>query len=337
MKSHQGRAYSTAPPFIYRVVRLTYNIKNFVYCLKANMEKHQYLLPFGIICILAAIAVYSIAYFSCEEKLEPQEIIARCQAKMYGLQSYRAEIVSTTVTSEGAKVNSNKTAYVAPDRYHCRSDGEDSWLEYIFIGNDQYYRASYGPEWRKGGVFDNRQIMIQISDNFKILGSLRNVDKLPNQNIDGAECYHYRTEQRADIDIEAQIQAVKEQLFDNPELLSGTDSMSMDEILAQYREQLERAAQGQTTIDLWIDKEDYLLRQMEITKHSLEADPEGNETWGTITSEYRWYDFNEHIEIAAPPLGDSPAEPETTPSPVSLIMPGTPVFHAEAGTEALTP
>jgi len=301
------------------------------------MEKHQYLLPFGIICILAAIAVYSISYFSCEEKLDPEEIIARCQARMYGLQSYRAETVSTTVTSQGTKVSSNKTTYVAPDRYHCKSIGEDSWLEYIFIGNDQYYRASYGPEWRKGGVFDNRQIIVQISDDFKILGSLRNVNKLPNQNIDGAECYHYRTVQRADIDIEAQLQVVKEQLSNNPELLSGTDSMSMDEILDQYREQLERASQGHTNIDVWIDKEDCLLRQMEITKHSLGVAPDGQEMWGTTTSIYEWYDFNKPIEISAPPLGEIPAEPETTPSPVSLIMPGTPVFHAEAGTEALAP
>ncbi len=96
-------------------------------------------------------------------------------------------------------------------------------------------------------------------------------------------------------------------------MVSGTESMSIDEIKAQYRANLERAVQGETIIDLWIDKEDYLLRQLQIVNRSIRlAGESGEEEWITSTTSMKWSGHNEPIEIVAPEVEWVPPEVEPT-------------------------
>ncbi len=289
------------------------------------MRKDQYLLFFGIGCILAAIAVYATAYFACEEKESPATVIAISRASMYGLQSYRAETVSTIQNSVETSSTSTKD-YVAPYSYHGKSIKGDEWLEYIFIGDKQYYRASYGTQWRDKGIFQKEdgtssQIFMQISDDFRVLGTLIDVEKLSDEKIDGVGCFHYRELQYPEIDIEAEMESLENYLADNPELLSGTESMSIDEVKEQYRADLERMSQGETVIDLWIGKDDYFLRKMEMVRKSIQIGTDGEDEWVTTTLTTKWTDFNEPIEIVAPEVEWTP--PEAQPGPSPAVEPGT--------------
>ncbi len=291
------------------------------------MRKDQYLLIFGIGCILAAIIVYSINHFACEEKESRSNVIAISQASMYGLQSYRSEIVTTIQNSEEISTTSTKE-YVAPDRYHGKSIKQDEWLEYIFIGNEQYYRASYGTEWRENGIFykeggSRSQIFMQISDDFRVLSTLTDVEKLSDEKIDGVSCFHYQEKQYPEIDIEAEMEKLENYLAENPELMAGTDSMSIDEIKELSRASLERSAEGETIIDLWIGRDDYFLRQMKTVMRSIQPGPDGEDEWVTTTFTTKWSGFNEPIEIVAPEVEWTPPEPKPSPTPAPTAEPGT--------------
>ncbi len=287
------------------------------------MRKDQYLLLFGAGCILAAIAVYATAYFACEEKDSPTEVIAITQASMYGLQSYHMETTYTTLNSEGTSTSISTKDYFAPDRYQGKNTRADEWLEYIFADGKQYYRASYGPEWRENGIFDGRQVFVQISDDFRILSTLADIEKLSDEKIDEVKCFHYQEKQHPVIDIEAELEKIETHLLENPELLAGTESMSMDEVIDNYRTELERRAEGETIIDLWIGKDDYLLRQIKTVVRSIQLGPDGEEKWVTSTSIHKWTDFNESIEIVAPEVEWTPPEPGPVPAPTPTTEPGT--------------
>ncbi|MFO8102284.1 MAG: hypothetical protein R6U37_09020 [Dehalococcoidia bacterium] len=297
------------------------------------MRKEQYLLIFGIGCILAAIAVYSINYFACEEKESRSNVIAISQASMYGLQSYRSETVTTIQNSEEISTTSTKE-FVAPDRYHGKSIKQDEWLEYIIIGDDQYFRASYGPQWREKGIFHKEdgtrsQTFMQVSDDFGVLSTLTNVEKLSDEKIDGVTCFHYQEKQYPEIDIEAEMENLENYLAENPESMTGTDSMSIDEIKELSRASLERRAQGETIIDLWIGKDDYFLRQMKTVMRSIQLGPDGEDEWVTTTFTVKWTDFNEPITIVAPEVEWTPPEPKPSPTPAPTTEPGTSTVESE--------
>ena len=279
------------------------------------MRNDKFLLFFGIACIVAAIIVYATSYFSCEEKESSQEVLVKCQATMYGLQSYHMESVSTTeVGLETSTVTSIKD-YVAPNSYHGKNVSDDEWLEYVFVDGKQYYRASFGPEWREGGNFEDRQVFMQISDDFRMLGTLTNIEKKSDQKVQGVDCYHYQVIQNPQIDIEAEIERIETYLYENPEVTAGTDSMSIEEIIEQQRKNLERASKTETIIDLWIGKDDYLLRQIKNVTEAMRLLPDGSDQQITTNVIMTWSRFNELDKIAAPEVEWTPSEPVSTPSP----------------------
>lgn len=294
------------------------------------MRKEQYLLIFGIGCILAAIVVYATTYFTCEEKESPTEVIAISKASMYGLQSYQSDTVATFQSKAGTTTSTGIKEYVAPDRYHGKSIKGDEWLEYIFIGDEQYYRASYGTQWRDRGIFykddgTRHQIFMQISDDFRILGTLNDVETLSNEKIDGVNCFHYRQMRYPVIDIEAEMERFESYLEDNPELLAGTESMSLQEMKEQHRANLQRKAEGKTVIDVWIGKEDYLLRRMKMVTESIQPGPDGEDEWVTTIVMQEWTGFNEPLEIVAPEVEWAPPEAAAAPA----TEPGTSTVESE--------
>ena len=158
------------------------------------------------------------------------------------------------------------------------------------------------------------QIFIQISDDFRALGTLRNTETLPDEKIDGINCHHYREKQYPVIDIEAEMEKLDTYLEENPQLLAGTESMSLEEIKEQAKAELQRMAEGETVIEVWIGKDDYLLRQMKMVIRSIQPGPDVEDEWVTTTRLQKWTGFNEPIEIVAPEVEWTPPQQEPTPT-----------------------
>lgn len=230
-----------------------------------NIPKHQYLLVFGMTCILAAVLVYAIPHLACEDDLSPYEVIARTQANMYGLSSYRSETISTEFNGETTITSTSIQEYVAPDRYYWKNDKGDNWLEYLAIGDEEYYRTPYGMEWQTSNIFYREdgsyfQVMVFITDQFTILNGATKVSELPNEVIDNADCLRYQWK-----------------------LQSTSDST-------------------ESLIDIWVGEEEHLLHQMKITTLDSGSGPVNiTETNQTVTM-INWYDFNENFKIEAPAI-----------------------------------
>ncbi len=72
-----------------------------------------------------------------------QSIMVKAQAATASLQSYRISLeVTTTNTDEETFVVKAEIEFAAPDRYHVKQTGDEDNLEYIFIGDKQYFKNS---------------------------------------------------------------------------------------------------------------------------------------------------------------------------------------------------
>ena len=196
--------------------------------------------------------------------------------------------------------------YLAPDRLRIRGTKGSELGETITIGNKMYMRESESSPWtmrefpqempptatRYAGMVDpqkNLEFMKSPSES---------VVKLDDEAIDGVKCWRYRTS----IDhLEKQIQAMEEET--DPEIKA-----SLQELVEIFRK-----VEMTQTNEVWIGKEDYLVRQFRIaasqnavgsqewTNSSEFGDitiPEG--TRFTVTMTLRLSGFNEPVEIEAP-------------------------------------
>ena len=142
----------------------------------------------------------------------------------------------------------------------------------------------------------------------------QSVVKLDDEAIDGVESWRYRTS--VDL-LETQIRAMEEET--DPELKA-----SLQELVEIFRKQ----ATTQTT-EVWIGKEDYLVRQLRVATSQNAAGSQGfgditipEGTRFTVTMTLRFSGFNEPVEIEAPsvaagvgiPFPPSPPTP-TRPAP----------------------
>jgi hypothetical protein len=67
-------------------------------------------------------------------------------------------------------------------------------------------------------------------------------------------------------------------------------------------ELLELMRRGSMEVELWVGKEDYLIRQMRLVDHMPEWEAgTADERWIRQSTVMRFYDFNEPISIEPPP------------------------------------
>jgi hypothetical protein len=154
-------------------------------------------------------------------------------------------------------------------------------LEFTIIEDKQYTREP-------GSAQSGNLYAISLSgsiwskeDTLKLLDTLTNLEKLPDEGIEGIDCVHYRG--GADVD-----RAVDEQVANLDPAQPGYEEML---------EAMERARQTKIEIELWIGKDDYLIRQM---KFDTQAPPEDIGGWDTSSSMVRYYDFDKPIKIEPP-------------------------------------
>ena len=289
------------------------------------MTVSKYLL-IGMVIILLISAIGCGKESPPSEGMTPSEVIARANTAMSELQSYRMQL-RLSYTSDGGEAGETTIAAesVAPDRYYMKTDEDDSRTESITIGSKNYIRHDNLP-WRLAEIpyqdddpFAGSKIMVPSPD------SLTNIERLPDEEINGRDCWHFRALSTMDTWIEGQTTAI--------------ESMEAPD---WYREQRLEALDGMrrwtNTVELWIDKEDYFMRQNKSESRTAHPDPEsGEEEWVTSRVLIQYYDFNAPIEIEPPldvvltrdysagtpgPLGPPSIDPPSNPSlaKVSLLF-----------------
>jgi hypothetical protein len=111
------------------------------------------------------------------------------------------------------------------------------------------------------------------------LDMLTKIEVLPEESIDGVDCYHYR----GTVDIEKYIQ--KMQAIFSEEGLNINNDMISQAFNAK-----------KITDEFWIGKDDYIIRQYK----ELITDTTGNIDLGSSMEIVKYYDFNAPISIESP-------------------------------------
>ena len=121
------------------------------------------------------------------------------------------------------------------------------------------------------------------------LDRLINVEKLPDEAVDGVPCSHYR----GNVDRDSYVDALIE-TYEREGVIS--------ELGPLFLKNLELMRRQEIVVEIWIDGEDY-MRQVRTDARIPRPDPDtGEEVWGTGVTIEHYFDFNEPIVIEPPDL-----------------------------------
>lgn len=231
---------------------------------------------------LSAVVVLIVALVQ-PWSVNPESVIAKAYSATEGLLSYRATM--SGIASEGDTSNA-VTEFVYPDRFHARltSDGETD--EFIIIGDKQYVKSGDMSRNTIITFSNSASSMLSKEATLKLIDSLTDLETLPDEKIKGVDCFHYRGK----YDMEEQLEAEKARLSEMQSRMDADD-------YARMMEDLENSfGNVNMDIELWIGKDDNLIRQIVQTTQYPDDEGKLQTTSATMT----FYDFNEPIVIEPP-------------------------------------
>ncbi len=232
------------------------------------------------------------------------EALQQACATTTEVQSYRVKGTYTYI--EGGKTSEStlEMEVVAPDHCHEKTYVDGEWEEFIIVGDKMYTRDSEDDRWQEAEVPSNVSEAQKLSLNanmpsaertFGLLDSLTDLEKLPNDRLDGVDCFHCRGR----VDMERKVEKQKAEA-----------GATLDPSKPGYQERLESMEQSwewqrrwKINEELWISKKDCLVRRREsgVQIPAMES-PTGEVMQGEvkITMLMRYYDINEPIKIEPP-------------------------------------
>jgi hypothetical protein len=233
------------------------------------------------------------------------------------VQSYRVEISSIHI-EEGKNLEGTlEVEFVAPDRYHYRGYGDVEQEESIIIGNKVYSRDSENDQWQEVEMSPNmlkaqklslKSLTPSAESTFQLLDSLTDLEKLPEEEIDGVDCLHCRGR----VDMERKVEKQKAEL-----------EATLDPSEPGYQERLnfmEWQRKWKINEELWISREDCFVRQRKSeTQMPATQSPTGEimpamqsptgeimQGEAKLTMLMHYYDINEPIKIEPPKVVSNP-------------------------------
>jgi len=226
-----------------------------------------------VVLIIALVQPWSVS---------PQSVISKAYAATEGLVSYRATISGTG--SEGDTLDS-VIEFVFPDRFHARitSDGETN--EFIIVGDEQYVKSGDMSRNMIIAFSKSATSMLSKEATLKLIDSLTDLQTLPDEKIEGVDSFHLKGR----VDMEQAIEREKARLAEMQSRMDPDDyNRMMESVVTSFN--------INTEIELWIGKNDSLIRQMIQTTQF----PDGEGQLQTSSTTLTFYDFNEPIIIESP-------------------------------------
>jgi hypothetical protein len=230
--------------------------------------------------ITAGVLFLTMALSACGSGSDLQEVTRKAVVATTAAQSYRQ--TATTSQRSGADTVTlyAEGEYSAPDRYRVKARQDSgSWHECIQIGDQSYVLTAGDAHW-PAGEWKESCVVLPIAEELEVLNYLVDFEVLPEQQMGGVDCIHYR----ASVDFEALAAKWKAKAGYTvpPGVLNLTEGQTME-------------------VELWVGEDDYLVRQMKTEGHLAEYDAvTGQEEWVSQNSITRFYDFNEPIAIEPP-------------------------------------
>ena len=266
-----------------------------------------------LVIILAILMI--LPYLACDQQASLQDVVDRALTQTSQVQSYRSAGNSTTYTDTITYEGSSEVAYAAPDRWHLSEtvivDGGENvttttssngasvtvtagggWFETIIVGDKGYVRNSREP-WQVCKVYNSPLpwpapstgtcfVSIQTLENkLELLNYLVELEKLPDEEIGGVNCSHYRGRVDQDSYVDMLRKRQEEEYRQIPP------------------ENLELMRRREIVVELWIDGDDY-IRQQGTEFRVPEPLSEGKWVSGFGITQY--FDFNEPICIEPPEI-----------------------------------
>lgn len=215
---------------------------------------------------------------ACSKGSNLREVTTKARIATSEAHSYRTKGTTRYTSDAETHETVSEGEFSAPDRFRAKISPETGrWCEVIKIGDKSYLRTSDELEWG-GEKSDVMCVVLPITEVLESLDSLIDLEQLPDEGIDSVDCLHYRGK----VDIDSLVEKTGMAYQQTPEFLEVMLRTSID-------------------IELWVGKDDYLIRQMITTIRSPESEAgTGEEKWGTQTTIMRFYDFNKPIAIEPP-------------------------------------
>ena len=235
------------------------------------MNVGKYLITGSIIFLIMALV-------ACTKGSNLREVTTKARIATSEAQSYRMKGTARYTSDGETSEMVFEGEFAAPDRFRAKISPETGrWCEVVKMGDRSYVRTSDKAEWG-GEKSDVTCVILPIAEVLEPLDSLIDLEQLMDEQIDGVESFHYRG--KADPDSLVEKTGIGYQ--QTPEYLEMMLGTSMD-------------------VELWVGKDDYLIRQMMTTIRSPEsAAGTGEEKWAIQTTMMRFYDFNKPIAIEPP-------------------------------------
>lgn len=259
-----------------------------------------------IVILVTVLALYLSGSFSSYKS-----VFAKAYAATEGLTSYRSvddEYVKLRETDELVYLWHCEFEFAGPDRYHqTKGTPEGYHADYAKGYPGEYFNETIGigdQIYSRGG-FSYPSTSEEVAEatptkenTLETLDMLIDIEELPDENIDGTDCYHYK----GVVDIEKWLEKWR------PELEKGFKKMIERSGLNLDLEQMVKTAENmwhtkEITYEFWIGKDDYLIRQWKNVTQTLPDQPVLGGLYEAIAIR-KYYDFNEPIVIE-PPLTES--------------------------------
>jgi len=219
---------------------------------------------------------------------ELEDVLASASDAIGEVSAYRIEM--TLINTENGETTRASTSleYVLPDRVHTVTVYEEGSEESIRIGQTEYYRDAGSDSWQVRQWPESVPFPIMSAGWVELLGSMVELVEMADEEIDGVDCYHYR----GSVDMKAK----------------GEEEIAkLDPAQPEYEHRLKALEvydHWQLQREFWIGKEDYLLRQLEQHQEIYITEDPGEDTEKevsySITATFRFFDFNQHIQIELP-------------------------------------
>jgi hypothetical protein len=220
------------------------------------------------------------------------DVIIKAQVAIADMETYRAEM--TVVYTENGETtrSSGQLEFVSPDRLRMMVVADNSTTdEIIIVGRMQYDREVGSDDWEVREWPESFTSQDLAAGYAEELGSLVELVRMSDEEVDGVDCFHYK----GSVDMKAR---------------GEEERAKLDPSEPYYEERLEALEiydQWQLTYELWVGKEDYLLRQLEqnqwvVLVKDAGEDTEREEHYNT-TAIWRFFDFNQPIQIEPPVTG----------------------------------
>jgi hypothetical protein len=120
-----------------------------------------------------------------------QDVLAKSIAATQALQSYQTDLTMTYPPVSGLSTVTVELTYAAPDSYDIKNTTGETVTETIKIGDQSYFKTTQDGTVPQVASPDSSGLVPDMAGTFSLLNTLHSLKTLPDQTVDGVDCYHY--------------------------------------------------------------------------------------------------------------------------------------------------